>query len=58
MFFRAGFAAGLIATASAAPAIVSQISDGQIQEPTGQPISQITDGQIQAPTGQVRWIFR
>lgn len=30
---------------------VSQISDGQIQQPTGNPVTQIGDGQIQGPTG-------
>lgn len=51
MFFKAGFAAGLIATAVAAPRPqVSQISDGQIQVPTGLPITQISDGQVQVPS--------
>lgn len=36
------------AAATAAP--VSQISDGQIQNPTAVPVSQISDGQIQAST--------
>lgn len=30
---------------------ITQISDGQIQAPTGSPVTQISDGQIQAPTG-------
>jgi hypothetical protein len=52
MFLKAGVAAWLIAAVVAAPKPqVSQISDGQIQVPTGIPISQISDGQIQAPTG-------
>lgn len=47
------FAAGLVASALAAPAVmpVSQIGDGQIQASTyGAPVSQISDVQIQAPT--------
>ncbi|KUJ06755.1 uncharacterized protein LY89DRAFT_743396 [Mollisia scopiformis] len=50
MFIKAGVAAGLIASVSALPQ-VSQISDGQIQNPatTQVPVSQISDGQIQNP---------
>jgi hypothetical protein len=46
MFFKADVAAGLLAVASAAPQI-SQISDGQIQAPTGTPVTQNSDGQVQ-----------
>lgn len=30
---------------------VQQISDGQVQNPTGTPVQQISDGQVQNPTG-------
>ena len=36
---------------ASASGVVSQISDGQPQAPTGAPVSQISDGQPQAPTG-------
>ncbi|KXJ88627.1 hypothetical protein Micbo1qcDRAFT_235908 [Microdochium bolleyi] len=32
------------------PVPITQISDGQIQAPTGAPVTQISDGQVQAPS--------
>ena len=51
MIFKISVVFGLIAGATALPA-VSQISDGQVQNPevTATPVSQLSDGQVQAQT--------